>query len=155
MPVQGQRKHLQSQTTSLWMGCGAFQSSMPEGEARIVPFCCLSPAAAVQALSINFLSCRTGTYFCTDKSVTAVVIKVGRQQQSLPLAVVLVTCKVAASTPATGSTWLAAAAILIRKSVAPVLGAFRLWQHLPLLVFCATSALVLHTCHQRGTATAL
>ena len=49
------------------------------------------PQAAVHALNINFLPCRTGTYFCSDKSVTAVVIKVGRQQQPLPSAVRLVT----------------------------------------------------------------
>ena len=47
-------------------------------------------ASAVHTLNINFLHCRTGTYFCSDKSVTAVVIKVGRQQQSLPSAVPLV-----------------------------------------------------------------
>lgn len=70
------------------MGCGAFQSSMPEGEACLVPFGCLSPSSSART-EHQLSACRTGTYFCSDKSVTAVVIKVRRQQLSLPSAVLL------------------------------------------------------------------
>ena len=72
----------QSQTPRRWRRCGSSQSSMPGGErGDCAPDkTCSAATQAARRRSempcVCVVHCRTGTYFCVDKSVTAVVIKV-------------------------------------------------------------------------------
>ena len=72
----------QSQTPRRWRRCGSSQSSMPGGERgeRAPDKNCSAATQVARCRSEMCCACvvhrRTGTYFCVDKSVTAVVIKV-------------------------------------------------------------------------------
>ena len=75
-----------SHSLRTWRSCASSQSSMPSGEAAVVlqyrhgeaVLGACGPSFLGQSIHLtpSWIERRTGTYFCVDKSVTAVVIQV-------------------------------------------------------------------------------